>query len=95
MSTQPIQQSDFEIIEALDFEHSPPCETKEGCDQPAAILWRYTCCGESLVLCDSHDREAYKQNMIDLADLWVSHDECDSHSRPLKNLLDRVGPISG
>jgi len=61
MSAQPIQRVDLELVEALDFEHVPPCEHSQHIethpnhdgDAYALVRLNHSCVGEDVVyLCE-------------------------------------------
>jgi hypothetical protein len=50
--TTMINETDFETIEALDYDFEPPCESIAGCDRIATWSVRFSCCGQVCLLCE-------------------------------------------
>lgn len=49
-------KSDLEVIEHLDFDPAFRCETRRPneCQQTAAFVMRFRCCGHAFMICPGH-----------------------------------------
>ena len=64
--TTTVNETDFEVIEFLDFDFAPPCESEQGCDQTATWRVQLSCCGKVYLFCeeDYHLAQAFIRSII-------------------------------